>query len=103
MASMTRDEFQTMLRALSAESVRLRLTTPVLRDNPQIPSANRTLRKTLAGQLVLRVNRWRPAIDVASDLIDGIVKANDLDDEEAEPIRSALWQAAGLAVSGASV
>ena len=98
MATTRHDEFQTLCIALRDESVRLHIVAPVLRDNPQIPSADRTLRKTLSGQLVLRVNRWRDPHEVTTDLIEGILRAQTTPmtvDEEAT-IRSALWQAAAI-------
>ena len=98
MNSTTREEFSALARALQAEAVRLHLLPPVFRDQPHIPGADRTLRKTRAEQVVVSVNRWRPEIDVASDMIAGVLAANRLTGEEAETIGAALWLAAGLAV-----
>ncbi len=98
MESTTREAFCALARALQAEAVRLRLLPPVFRDQPHVPGENRTLRRTRAEQVVVAVNRWRPEIDVASDMIAGVLAANRLTGDEAELVRAQLWQAAGIAV-----
>ncbi len=98
MESTTRDAFCALARALQAEAVRLHLTPPVFRDSPHVPGENRTLRRTRAEQIVVAVNRWRPEIDVASDMIAGVLAANRLTGDEAEAFKAALWMAAGLSV-----
>ncbi len=92
------EEFTSIARALQSECVRLRLLAPAFKGQTHLPGHDRTLRHTRANQVVVSVNRWRSPHAVTTDLIAGVLRANDLEGEEADLIRAQLWLAAGIAV-----
>lgn len=97
--STTVAEFSRIARALQDEARRLGLVAPAFRCPPHAKGANRTLRRTETGQVVVAVNRWRDEHAVASDMIEGLIRANDLATDEAEIMRPRLWLAAGMALA----
>lgn len=88
--------FVAVVRALQDEARRLGLVVPAFRSHPR--SGTRAIRRYPETAVVL-VALGRDPIDVATDCIDGIVAAQPEALGDAESlIRSALWEAAGLAV-----
>lgn len=91
-------EFTIIARALQHECQRLGIVAPAFRSHPHAPGT-RSIRRCPDG-IVVSVRLDRDEHSVTSDLIDGCVVANpDLDREAIELVRSALWEAAGLAVA----
>lgn len=96
---MTQTEFVRIAQALQAEARALGLEAPAFRTPVRRPGHSRTLRRC-PNAVVVTVTLGREVHDVTSDMIDGVVAANQLTDPaHVEQVRSALWLAAGLAVA----
>jgi len=94
-------EFARIARSLQVEATRLGLVAPAFRSPPHVDS-DRTLRRH-PSQVVISIRLDRDPHAIASDMIDGLVKAQpvNLGDTEAM-VRHCLWEAAGVAVTGAA-
>lgn len=69
------------------------LTPPAFTSPPRLNGYSRTIRRRPNGVTVSIVLRGRPWAAVLSDMIEGIVVANELGGVEADRIRTALWLA----------
>lgn len=91
-------EFANIARALQSECARLGLAVPAFRAPPRTCEA-RTISRHPTG-VVVRVRLDRDPHSVTADLVDGCIAANpELEGETIEMTRSALWEAAGMAVA----
>ena len=69
------------------------LTPPAFTSPPRLNGFSRTIRRRANGVTVSIVLRGRPWPAVLSDMIEGIVVANELDGVHADQVRTALWLA----------
>jgi hypothetical protein len=71
-----------------------RLTVPGFRSPPRVPGADRTLRRRADGGVVVAVRlKGRPWMASVSDMVDGVVVANQVTGPDADALRRALWAA----------
>jgi hypothetical protein len=70
--------FSLLARQIGDEARRLGLTVPGFRSPPRLPGADRTIRRTRAGTTVAVRRQGRAPSAIATDLIEGILAANDL-------------------------
>jgi len=85
--------FATAARDL-ATAARLRdLVVPSFRSPPRLPDAHRTIRRRGSVPSVAVRLRGRPWSAVLSDMIEGVVVANELVGIRADRVRAALWLA----------
>lgn len=89
-ASATR--FSETVRTVVALSRRRGLRPPVFRSPPRLDGVDRSIRRRPNGTVVVAVRRGaRPLAAVQSDIIEGVVAANDLTGEPADRFRHAAW------------
>jgi len=69
------------------------LTPPAFTSPPRRTDVSRTIRRRANGVTVAVALRGRPWPAVLSDMIEGILAANDSTGVQADQIRSALWLA----------
>lgn len=69
------------------------LTPPAFTSPPRLSGFSRTIRRRSNGVTVSIVLRGRPWPAVLSDMIEGIVVANELVGVQADQVRTALWLA----------
>lgn len=93
----TATEFAAIARWLGAECHRQGIVTPAFRSPPR-SNAQRTIRRCPSG-VVVSVRLDRDPRDVASDMIDGCIAAAGVPEAEGQILRTALWEAAGLALA----
>jgi hypothetical protein len=86
--------FVTAARRLGAAARSAGLTVPAFRSPPRVNGAVRTLRRFRDGSVVSVTLRGRPFEQVVGDMVDGVVRINDLEGEEAERARGVLLSAA---------
>lgn len=95
--------FAEAVRAVSAVARSRGLGVPVFRSPPRLADVDRTLRRRLDGQVVVAVRLTdRPFAAVQSDVIAGVVAANDLTGQEAGRFRRVAWAALGEPAGGVS-
>ena len=83
--------FASIARRLAEEARRHGLLAPAFRSPPRVPGARRTIRRFSDGSAVVAVVvRGRPGDDVVSDMVEGVVVANRLDERAAAGWRLAL-------------
>ena len=86
--------FSVIARALAAEARRLGLVPPGFRSPPRRRGAARTIRRFLDGGAVVAVRLGgRPVALVASDMVDGVLAANQLSGPSAADTRACLLAA----------
>ncbi len=96
--------FTAAARTLADEARRLGLHPPAFRSPPRLEAVDRSLRRHPRGSIVAVRLRDRPWAAVVSDMVEGVVAANDLSTADADRVRAALWQAmAEPAVAAAQV
>lgn len=94
----TATEFAEICRALHVECHRLRIVAPAFRSPPHT-RAPRAIHRYPDGVVVL-VRLDRDPHAVTADCIDGVIAANPLLEGDAVAMtRTALWEAAGLALA----
>jgi len=87
--------FAAAVRGLGSAARALGLGVPAFRSPPRVVGVDRTIRRRPDGGAVVSVRlRDRPWPAVLADMIDGLIKAERLDDFEAGQARRALWSAA---------
>ena len=76
--------FSDLARRVADEAHRQGLAAPSFRTPPQVPGADRTLRRYAEGHCLVSV-RWlgRPLAEVADDMVEGVALANGLAGESA--------------------
>lgn len=85
-------QFSEAVRAVVALSRRGGLVAPVFRSPPRREGVDRTIRRRGTRPAVIAVRRaGRPLPAVLSDVIEGVVAANDLTGERADRFRHAAW------------
>ncbi len=87
-------EFSHAARLLAREARRRRLVAPSFRCPPRVVGAQRTVRRHAGGVVVAVQVRDRPWLAVLSDMIEGVVVANQLQPPMADRLRTELWQVA---------
>ena len=95
--------FADAARRLGAAAREQGLEVPAFRCPPRVPGVVRSVRRYPGGAVVSVVLRERAFDDVASDMVEGVVVVNRLDDERADHARHLLRAAAGLPSSSARV
>jgi hypothetical protein len=89
----TTTRFALAARQLAEAARSLGLVAPGFRSPPRLVGVDRTLRKR-AGRLTVAVRvRGRPWVPVLSDMIEGVLAANQLVGSPAAAARQALWTA----------
>jgi hypothetical protein len=96
--------FAMAVRLLGHATRRSGLVMPGFRSPPRVQGVDRTLRRHAGGGVTVAVRlRGRPATAVLSDMIEGVVHANDVSDTQGEEVRTLLWRAVAELVSPQSV
>ncbi|MXZ96215.1 MAG: hypothetical protein F4Y99_09850 [Acidimicrobiaceae bacterium] len=93
---MTSLDFGTAARSLARAAHLRGLVVPVFASPPSRPDLHRSIRRRNGSPVVSIRLGDRPRGAVLSDMIEGIVVANYLEDSKADLVRSALW----LAIDG---
>jgi len=71
---------------------------PAFRCPPRVAGAHRTIRRYPGGAVVAVRLRGRPFAEVASDMVEGVLAANRIDETAADRLRPLLHQAIEPAV-----
>ena len=87
--------FSQVARLLAAAARAEGLEVPGFRSPPQVPGADRTIRRWPQGAVVSVRLRDRPFGDAVADMIEGVVAANRLAGARAERCRRRLREALG--------
>ena len=90
--------FSQAARCLGAATRAAGLTVPAFRCPPRVAGALRTIRRYPGGAVVAVCLRDRPFADVASDMVEGVLAVNRLDETAAARLRPLLRQAIEPAV-----
>ena len=93
---MTSLDFGAAARSLARAAHLRGLVVPVFASPPSRPDLHRSIRRRNGSPVVSVRLGDRPRGAVLSDMIEGIVVANYLEDSKADLVRSALW----LAIDG---
>jgi len=89
-------EFAVLARRLADEARRLGLVPPAFRSPPGDDGPARAVRRHRGrGTTVVVLRRGRSSVDVAADMVEGVVVANRLAGPRAAACRRALTAAAG--------
>jgi hypothetical protein len=93
--------FSGIAQALGDEARHAGLIVPGFRSPPRLAGARRTIRRPPAGGAVVAVViRDRPIGEVITDMIDGVVAANQLSGEQADEILGRLRRRVAFAAAG---
>ncbi len=80
-------------RSLANRARSLGLTTPVFKSPPRIVGVTRTIRQRPDGQAVVSVAfRGRPWNAVLADMIEGVLRVNEIAGSSASRTRDDLWE-----------
>ena len=90
---MTSLDFGAAARSLARAAHLRGLVVPVFASPPSRPDLHRSIRRRNGSPVVSIRLGDRPRGAVLSDMIEGIVVANHLEDSKADLVRSALWLA----------
>lgn len=85
--------FSQAARRLGAATRAAGLTVPAFRCPPRVAEALRTIRRYPGGAVVAVRLRGRPFAEVASDMVEGVIAVNRLDEPAAARMRPLLIQA----------
>jgi hypothetical protein len=85
--------FSQAARRLGAATRAAGLTVPAFRCPPRVAGAHRTIRRYPGGAVVAVRLRDRPFADVVSDMVEGVLAVNRLDETAAAGMRPLLHQA----------
>lgn len=91
-------EFANAARALTREARRRDLIGPSFRCPPRIVGVDRSLRRHAGGVVVAVKLRGRPWVAVLSDMIEGVIAANQMGPPLADRLRADLWELLGFVV-----
>ena len=81
-------------RRLAAAAAVMELQVPAFRTPPRVAGLDRTIRRGADGSMLVSVrSRGRSWTAVLADMIEGVVRANDLSPHEAARLRNELWRA----------
>jgi len=87
-------DFGDMSRVVAGEARRHGLVAPSFRSPPRLQGVSRTVRRYPDGGWLVSVRcRGRPLVDVAADMVDGVLRANGLHGTAAEGWRITLRSA----------
>ena len=96
--------FASAVRVLGYACRRHGLTMPSFRSPPRVAGVDRTLRRRAGGGVTVAVRlRGRPGAAVVSDMVEGIVHANDLGGISADEARAKLWDGVGTLLAAGPV
>ena len=85
-------QFSETVRQVVTLARRQGLRPPVFRSPPRLDGVDRSIRRRPNGTVVVAVRRaGRPLAAIQSDVIDGVVTANELRGEQADGFRRAAW------------
>jgi len=84
-------QFASAARILASQAHRHGLRPPGFRSPPRIVGVDRSLRRFNNRVVVSVLLRGRPFVAVLSDMIEGVVAANQLTGRNAENARTVLW------------
>ena len=84
-------QFAGAARILASQAHRHGLCPPGFRSPPRIVGVDRSLRRFNNRVVVSVLLRERPFVAVLSDMIEGVVVANELTGRNAENARTLLW------------
>lgn len=84
-------QFASAARILASQAHRHGLRAPGFRSPPRIVGVDRSLRRFNNRVVVSVLLRGRPFVAVLSDMIEGVVAANQLMGRNAENARTVLW------------
>lgn len=88
--------FSSLARLLAAECRRHALVVPSFSTPPRVAGANRTMRRLRGGGFMVAVRlRDRSIDDVIADMVEGVLRANDLSGQAAVGWRIALRSVIG--------
>ena len=80
-------------RRLAAAAAVMELRVPAFRTPPRVAGLDRTIRRDPGGSVMVSVrSRGRAWPAVLADMIEGVVRANDLAARDAARVRNELWQ-----------
>jgi hypothetical protein len=88
--------FARAARQLGAAARAAGLVVPAFRAPPRHAGAARTIRRYPGGATVSVRLRGRPFADVAGDMVEGVIAANQLDGPAAARLRRLLTRAVGV-------
>lgn len=81
-------------RLLASAAAALGVQAPSFRTPPRVAGVDRTVRRGSGGSVLVSVrSRGRAWPAVLADMIEGVVRANDLPPHEAARLRNELWRA----------
>ena len=81
-------------RRLTVAATSLGLQVPSFRTPPRVAGVDRTIRRGAEGSALVSVrSRGRSWPAVVADMIEGVVRANELPPHDAARVRNELWQA----------
>ena len=84
-------QFASAARILASQAHRHGLRPPGFRSPPRIVGVDRSLRRFNNRVVVSVLLRGRPFVAVLSDMVEGVVAANQLTGRNAENARTVLW------------
>ena len=84
-------QFASAARVLASQAHRHGLRPPGFRSPPRIVGVDRSLRRFNNRVVVSVLLRGRPFVAVLSDMVEGVVAANQLTGRNAENARTVLW------------
>jgi len=82
--------FAELARRLGSAARAAGLIVPAFRSPPRLNGARRTIRRLPGGPVIAVQLRSRLSAEVVSDMIEGIVVANNLEGDAAARVRTAL-------------
>ena len=85
--------FADAARRLGAATRAGGLVVPAFRCPPRVPGATRTIRRYPGGSVVSVRLRGRPFEDAVTDMVDGVVAANQVPEADADRVRGLLREA----------
>ncbi len=81
-------------RRLATAATVMELRVPAFRTPPRVAGLDRTIRRGPGGAVLVSVrSRGRAWPAVLADMIEGVVRANELPPHDAARVRNELWQA----------
>ena len=79
-------------RRLAAAATVMELQVPAFRTPPRVAGLDRTMRRAPGGSVLVSVrSRGRAWPAVLADMIEGVVRANELPPQDAARVRNELW------------
>lgn len=95
-------DFAVAARRLAATARRSGCVAPSFRTPPRLVGVDRTLRRHARGAVVAVRVKGRPWAAVLADMIDGVVRVNDVTPAVANRLRGDLWESVADLVAPAT-